>query len=124
MRPQPVVAPEARADVLHAAAYYEAQRSGFGYQFLDEFERATALIREAPLLSTLVELSVRRVLMRHNHILVQERIRTMRDRTRDVHRCDARRVPCSDRQNPMRRSGLWTSSGNRTGRRLSVCGCR
>jgi hypothetical protein len=50
MRPQPAVSPEAHADVLHAAAYYEAQRLGFGYEFLDEFERATSLIREAPLL--------------------------------------------------------------------------
>jgi hypothetical protein len=50
MRLQPAVSPEAHADVLYAAAYYEAQRSGFGYEFLDEFERATALIREAPLL--------------------------------------------------------------------------
>jgi hypothetical protein len=64
MRPEPVLSPEAHADVLHAAAFHEAQRSGFGYEFLPEFERATALIREAPLLSTLVELPVRRVLMR------------------------------------------------------------
>lgn len=64
MRPEPALTPDAHADVLHAAEQYEIQRPNLGVEFLDEFERATALIRETPLLSTLVDPPVRRVLLR------------------------------------------------------------
>ncbi|HKY40438.1 MAG TPA: hypothetical protein VJN18_31105 [Polyangiaceae bacterium] len=41
------------------------QRSGplFGFEFLDEFEQTTSLIRETPLLSTLVDPPIRRALI-------------------------------------------------------------
>ena len=63
MRPEPALSPDAHADVLHAAEQYEGQRPNLGLDFLDEFERATELIRETPLLSTLVDPPVRRVLL-------------------------------------------------------------
>lgn len=63
MRPEPALTPDAHADVLHAALQYEAQRPRLGANFLDEFEHASALIREAPLLSTLVDAPIRRVLL-------------------------------------------------------------
>jgi hypothetical protein len=64
MRPEPALTPDAHADVLHAAEHYEAQRENLGLDFLDEFERTTSTIREAPLLSTLVDPPVRRALLR------------------------------------------------------------
>ena len=64
MRLEPALTPDAHADVLHAAEQYDAQRPSLGLDFLDEFERVTALIREAPLLSTLVDPPVRRALLR------------------------------------------------------------
>jgi hypothetical protein len=64
MRPEPALTPDAHADVQHAALQYEAQRLSLGTAFLDEFEHASALIREAPLLSTLVDAPIPRVLLR------------------------------------------------------------
>jgi hypothetical protein len=63
MRPEPALTPDAHADVLYAAEHYEAQRANLGLDFLDEFERTTSMIREAPLLSTLVDPPVRRALL-------------------------------------------------------------
>jgi hypothetical protein len=64
MRPEPALTPDAHADVLQAVEYYNGQRPNLGYDFLDEFERMTSLIREAPLLSTLVDPPIRRALLR------------------------------------------------------------
>ena len=47
-----------------AFAYYNEQRAELGYQFLDEVEHAIVLIRETPLLFTLVDDPIRRVLLR------------------------------------------------------------
>ncbi len=63
MRPEPALTPDAHADVLLAAEQYDSQRPNLGLAFLDEFQRTTSLIREAPLLSTLVDAPVRRALM-------------------------------------------------------------
>ena len=63
MRPEPALTPDAHADVLQAVDYYNGQRANLGYDFLDEFERTTSLIREAPLLSTLVDPPIRRALL-------------------------------------------------------------
>jgi toxin ParE1/3/4 len=64
MRPEPVLTADAHADVLQAVEYYNEQRPSLGFDFLDEFERATSLLREAPLLSTLVDPPIRRRLLR------------------------------------------------------------
>jgi len=63
IRPEPHVTPEAEADILAAARYYEAKRVGLGLVFLDEVERALSLVRSTPLLFTVVEGPVRRVLL-------------------------------------------------------------
>ncbi len=64
MRPEPVVTPDAHADVLQAAEHYNAQRPNLGLDFLDEFEHATSLIRETPLLATLIDPPIRRALLK------------------------------------------------------------
>lgn len=63
-RAEPALTPEAQADVLSAAAYYESERYGLGIDFLNEVEHAAALIAATPLAFTLVEDRVRRVLLR------------------------------------------------------------
>ncbi|MBI3203432.1 MAG: type II toxin-antitoxin system RelE/ParE family toxin [Myxococcales bacterium] len=63
-RREPILTPEAQADVLSAATYYESERAGLGFDFLEEFERAVALIANSPLAFTLVEHRVRRALLR------------------------------------------------------------
>jgi hypothetical protein len=63
-RPQPALTPDAHADVLHAVQQYNEQRPLLGFEFLDELEHTTELIREAPLLSTLVDPPIRRALIR------------------------------------------------------------
>ena len=64
MRPEPILTPDAHADVLYAVEQYAAKQSSLGTAFLGEFERTVSLIREAPLLSTAVEPPVRRSLLR------------------------------------------------------------
>jgi hypothetical protein len=64
MRPEPILTPDAHADVLYAVEQYASTQSSLGRAFLAEFERTTSLIREAPLLSTVVEPPVRRSLLR------------------------------------------------------------
>jgi hypothetical protein len=63
MRPEPALTPDAHADVLLAAEQYSSHRPNLGLDFLDEFERTACHIREAPLLSTVVDPPVRRALM-------------------------------------------------------------
>ncbi len=63
-RPEPILTPEAEADVLTAATYYESERPGLGFDFLHEVERAVGLIANTPLAFTLVEHRVRRALLR------------------------------------------------------------
>ena len=63
MRPEPALTPEAHADVLKAVGYYNTQSPGLGFDFLDEFEDSISLIREAPLLFTLVDAPIRRALV-------------------------------------------------------------
>jgi len=50
-------------DVLQAVEHYNAQPPLLGFEFLDEFEHTTKLIRENPLLSTLVDPPIRRALV-------------------------------------------------------------
>ena len=64
MRAEPKFTVGAAADVARGAEHYNAQRPNLGYEFLEEVERITAHIREAPLLSTLVDPPIRRVLLR------------------------------------------------------------
>jgi toxin ParE1/3/4 len=64
MRREPRITPDAQADILEAARFYEAERDGLGFAFLDEFDRACGLIEESPLLFTVVDDPVRRVLPR------------------------------------------------------------
>lgn len=40
--------PEARAELLDAATYYEEQAAGLGGQFIDEVHRVLGLIGESP----------------------------------------------------------------------------
>jgi hypothetical protein len=63
MRPEPALTPDAHADILHAADYYNTQRPGLGFDFLNEFEDTISLIREAPLLFTVVDAPIRRALV-------------------------------------------------------------
>ena len=63
MRPEPAFTLDAHADVLQAVDYYNGQRPSLGFDFLDEVERTTSAIREAPLLSTLVDPPIRRALL-------------------------------------------------------------
>jgi hypothetical protein len=63
MRPEPKLTPGAKADVRQAVVYYNTQRFHLGLDFLEQFETALVSIREAPLLSTLVDAPIRRLLM-------------------------------------------------------------
>jgi hypothetical protein len=63
-RPQPALSPSAHADVLEAVQHYNDQRPLLGFEFLDELEHTIELIRQAPLLSTLVDPPIRRALVR------------------------------------------------------------
>jgi hypothetical protein len=63
MRPEPTLTLDAHADVLRTAEYYDSQRPGLGSRFLDELEETTSLIREAPLLFSLVDEPIRRALV-------------------------------------------------------------
>lgn len=62
-RPQPALTPAAHADVLRAAREYNAKATFLGFDFLDEFEETSSLIRETPLLFTAVDPPIRRALL-------------------------------------------------------------
>ena len=62
-RPQPALTPAAHADVLQAARDYDSKAPFLGLDFLDEFEETTSLIRETPLLFTVVDPPIRRALI-------------------------------------------------------------
>ena len=64
MRPEPKYTVAASADVGSTVRHYDDQRANLGTEFLDELERVTLHIRNSPLLSTLVDAPVRRVLLR------------------------------------------------------------
>ena len=63
MRPEPYITPDAEADVLAAARYYESERENLGLTFLEEFDHILSLIRATPLSFTLVDHPVRRALL-------------------------------------------------------------
>jgi hypothetical protein len=63
MRPEPKFSPDAQADVAYAVDYYNARRPNLGYDFLDEVQALTSLIRESPFLFTLVDAPIRRALL-------------------------------------------------------------
>lgn len=62
-RPEPALTPDARDDLLRAARYYNSQAPLLGFEFLSEFEETSSLIRESPLLFTLVDPPIRRALL-------------------------------------------------------------
>ena len=64
MRSEPAITPDAQADILAAARFYEAERAGLGFLFLDEIDHVSSLIQATPLLFTLVDDPIRRVLLR------------------------------------------------------------
>ena len=51
-------------DVLQAVEYYNAQSPNLGFEFLDELEDTTSIVRETPLIFTLVDPPVRRAIVR------------------------------------------------------------
>ncbi len=51
----------ARAEFIEAAAWYEAQRLGFGVEFIDEIEQCVALAADQPRLYAVVHNGIRRV---------------------------------------------------------------
>lgn len=51
----------ARAEFIEAAAWYEAQRSNLGVEFITEIERCVALAAEQPQLYAVVHKNIRRV---------------------------------------------------------------
>lgn len=55
--------PEAAAELIEAARFYERRVPGLGAQFLDAADRAIATIQEAPERWSLLEADVRRYLM-------------------------------------------------------------
>jgi plasmid stabilization system protein ParE len=50
----------ARAEFIEAAAWYEAQRSNLGVEFITEIERCIALAAEQPQLYAVVHKNIRR----------------------------------------------------------------
>ena len=59
-----VLLPEAEADLMDTARWYEEQERGLGYEFLRAFRAATAPLRRNPFLYQIVEGEARRVLLR------------------------------------------------------------
>jgi len=66
--------PEAEAEIVQAAAYYEKQVQGLGARFLSDLETAIARIVDAPQLWPLVEADVRRCSLRRFPYAVYYRI--------------------------------------------------
>ncbi len=56
--------PQARAELLEAHAWYDAERTGLGAEFLTEFRAAIALLRDMPKAFPLVHQSIRRLLLK------------------------------------------------------------
>lgn len=56
--------PDAEAELIEAARFYENRVSGLGEQFLNDFEAAVTAITEAPEQWQLVEGDLRRYLLR------------------------------------------------------------
>ncbi|MGB9428935.1 MAG: type II toxin-antitoxin system RelE/ParE family toxin [Gammaproteobacteria bacterium] len=54
----------ARAELVEAAAWYEAQRPGLGAEFITEIERCTAQASEAPEFYPVVYKNLRRAVVR------------------------------------------------------------
>lgn len=57
------IRPEAELDLVDAAAWYESQQTGLGYQFLDEVSAMFLKIEETPLLYPNVHKNIRRALI-------------------------------------------------------------
>lgn len=55
---------EARRELFDASTYYESQAPGLGDQFLDEIDRAVALIRAHPRASPVLQVDLRRKVLR------------------------------------------------------------
>lgn len=51
----------ARAEFIEAAAWYDAQRSSLGVEFITEIERCIALAAEQPQLYAVVHKNIRRI---------------------------------------------------------------
>jgi len=61
--PNPRFTPDAHADVLQAFEYYNAQSPNLGFEFLDELEDTASIVRETPLIFTIVDPPIRRALV-------------------------------------------------------------
>lgn len=55
--------PEARAEVVEAARYYEEEVAGLGARFLNDWDRAIEVILESPMRWPVVEDEIRRYTM-------------------------------------------------------------
>ncbi|HZF08305.1 MAG TPA: type II toxin-antitoxin system RelE/ParE family toxin [Thermoanaerobaculia bacterium] len=66
--------PEAEAEIVQAAGYYEKQVKGLGSRFLGDLEATIARIVEAPLRWPLVEADVRRCSLRRFPYAVYYRV--------------------------------------------------
>jgi plasmid stabilization system protein ParE len=56
--------PEAEADLLDAASWYERQLPGLGHRFLDQVEAVLSAISETPLMCAVLHRETRRALVR------------------------------------------------------------
>ena len=55
---------EAEVDLIDAATWYESQRKGLGFEFLDEIQHVSGLISDNPELFPVVYKNIRRALIR------------------------------------------------------------
>lgn len=58
------ILPPAREEFLEAVGFYESEAAGLGQEFIDEFERAVALIASNPELGSLYRSDTRRKILR------------------------------------------------------------
>lgn len=56
--------PEAEQEMFEAAAYYQAQTSGLGFDYLSEVEQAVQAIAESPITWPIIEGELRRRLVK------------------------------------------------------------
>ena len=68
--------PDAEAELIDAAQFYEGRVSGLGVEFLDAVESAVVVILHAPERSRVVEADIRRYMMPRFPYAVYYRIQT------------------------------------------------
>ena len=60
----PHIRPEARADILEAAQWYEERQEGLGVAFVAEVDRSVSLIAQGPERYAVAYRTLRRIIMR------------------------------------------------------------